>query len=139
MIEAVYKIRDKNTGLFSKGGSWPRFSKKGKIWAGKGPLNSHLAYLDNYYDSSNRGAINFYNNCEIVEFGIGVESNVYSFQYWNARRKEERFDKDQKRHKKALENNMYFTEESIKRTEQTLIKQKQELEKLKEQLNEQYS
>lgn len=54
MIE--YKVRDKNTGLFSTGGCsyagrpgencyQPRpngWSKKGKIWTGLGPLRTHL-------------------------------------------------------------------------------------------------
>jgi len=44
----IYKIRNKKTGLFSKGGSdclqsdygW---SKSGKSWTGMGPLKNHLA------------------------------------------------------------------------------------------------
>lgn len=44
----LYRIKNTKTGLFSKGGmsadqdntlSW---SKKGKLWTGKGPLKSHL-------------------------------------------------------------------------------------------------
>jgi hypothetical protein len=42
-----YKIRDKETGLFSKGGvgadwSHHHWSKSGKVWRGLGPLRSHL-------------------------------------------------------------------------------------------------
>jgi hypothetical protein len=44
----VYKIRSKKTGLFSTGGSSPRWSKKGKIWAGSGPLNNHLNVIKEY-------------------------------------------------------------------------------------------
>jgi hypothetical protein len=38
----VYKIRDKETGLFSTGGMDPTFTKKGKVWTGIGPLKAHI-------------------------------------------------------------------------------------------------
>lgn len=42
MITKFYQIKDKNTGLFSTGGMSPRWTKKGKIWKGTGPLRAHL-------------------------------------------------------------------------------------------------
>lgn len=39
----VYKIRNKRTGLFSAGGTEPKWTKLGKAWSGRGPLLSHLA------------------------------------------------------------------------------------------------
>lgn len=39
----VFKIRRKTDGLFSKGGCWPSFSKKGKEWASVAALNLHLS------------------------------------------------------------------------------------------------
>jgi hypothetical protein len=53
----IFKILKKSTGEFSCGGSSPRFSKKGKIWTGIGPLKLHMAHL---HDSSP------YQGCEII-------------------------------------------------------------------------
>ena len=55
----VYKIRRKTDGLFSMGGSMPRFNKTGKIWKQRGHLTNHLNQLWN-------GGGNRYNDCEIV-------------------------------------------------------------------------
>ncbi len=60
----LYKIRDKKTGLFSMGGVYPRFTTKGKIWNGSGPIKSHLTQMKHYvkyYQSSN-----YYEDCEVV-------------------------------------------------------------------------
>lgn len=38
----VYKVRDKDTGLYSSGGSKPKWSKKGKTWGNKGAVTNHL-------------------------------------------------------------------------------------------------
>ena len=50
----VYKIRNQD-GLFSSGGTWPRFTKKGKIWKARGHLTNHLNQVHqgrvaHYYD-----------------------------------------------------------------------------------------
>lgn len=42
-VETEYKIRRKSDGLFSAGGTWPRFSKRGKTWRTKHALAMHLA------------------------------------------------------------------------------------------------
>lgn len=44
----VYKIRDKNTGLFSTGGVSPKWTKTGKTWSCEGHLKSHLTLLKEY-------------------------------------------------------------------------------------------
>lgn len=41
----AYKVRNKKTGLFSTGGSCPKFLKAGKVWATEGHLKSHLTML----------------------------------------------------------------------------------------------
>jgi len=38
----VYKIRDKNTGLFSTGGTQPDWNKEGKTWMSIGHIKNHL-------------------------------------------------------------------------------------------------
>ena len=40
-----FKIRDRETGLFSSGGTYPHFSKTGKVWSDIGHLKSHLSLL----------------------------------------------------------------------------------------------
>ena len=74
---SLYKLRDKNTGLFSLAGA-NRFSKKGKVWNGIGPLKVHLrqAYCgfcaknpdgtSNYRKRKN----NIPDNLEVVELQI---------------------------------------------------------------------
>jgi hypothetical protein len=69
----VYKIRDKETGLFSKGGSHPRWSAKGKTWQSKGALSGHLALANG----------RFYEEAEIVEIQC-VESGIISLGDWRA-------------------------------------------------------
>jgi hypothetical protein len=41
-IVIVYKLRDAKTGLFSGGGTYPRWSSNGKTWSSKGALKNHL-------------------------------------------------------------------------------------------------
>jgi hypothetical protein len=41
----IYKIRNKDTGLFSKGGMTPYWSKKGKTWNSFGHLKLHLSQM----------------------------------------------------------------------------------------------
>jgi hypothetical protein len=41
-VVKAYKIRDRETGLFSTGGMDPRWSKTGKTWSTEGQLKSHL-------------------------------------------------------------------------------------------------
>lgn len=41
----VYRIRN-GQGLYSKGGQWPTFNKRGKIWATRSALSNHLTLLN---------------------------------------------------------------------------------------------
>ena len=41
----MFKIRDKQTGLFSTGGTYPDFTKDGKVWGQIGHIKSHLKLL----------------------------------------------------------------------------------------------
>jgi hypothetical protein len=38
-----YKIGHITTGLFSNGGTHSKWTRKGKVWQGLGPLKNHLA------------------------------------------------------------------------------------------------
>ena len=70
-MEKIYKIRDKSTGLFSKGGTLGEFNKKGKIWKVAGHVRSHLKQFEHtgYRDKENRLLANI-SNWEIVEYEI---------------------------------------------------------------------
>jgi len=59
----IYKIRNQE-GLFSKGGSKPRFSEKGKTWNGEGQLKLHLVFI------VKSGNPLVYKDCEIVEYEV---------------------------------------------------------------------
>lgn len=64
----IYKIRNKETGLFSTGSAYPRWTKTGKSWAHMGHLNRHLTMCK---DGSNpEWYKRQYGNCEIVTFEI---------------------------------------------------------------------
>jgi len=71
----VFKIRRNDDGLFSTGGSYPSFTKLGKIWKQKGHLTSHLNQLRQN---------SAYKDCEIVPYelvetpaGPGVTIRAY--------------------------------------------------------------
>ena len=72
----VYKIKDTVTGLYSRGGTWPTFSKTGKVWRNKSALGNHLVLVMEGRDKSK------YKDCviepyELVETsftGIPVDS-----------------------------------------------------------------
>lgn len=70
----AYKIRDKNTGLFSRGGSYNYdiWSKNGKTWANIGHVKSHLRQ---FFDSKNHLSKTYpYDNAEIVEIEINYDA-----------------------------------------------------------------
>lgn len=57
----VYKIRNPD-GLFSTGGSYPRFTKVGKSWTKLAYVDSHLRGLGSGYARPR------YNGCVVVEY-----------------------------------------------------------------------
>ena len=80
----VYKIRRTTDGLFSAGGSWPKFTKGGKIWKQKGHLTSHLGQVNN---RPIRDGIRIYDDCEIVtyelsEMPVGPTMTIEQYM-WN--------------------------------------------------------
>lgn len=64
-----YKIRNKRTGLYSTGGKFPDWTKKGKSWATLGHVAAHLnQHVGTNYQSW------IYANCEVVTFVLVEES-----------------------------------------------------------------
>lgn len=45
MITKFYRIKDTKTGLYSKGGTYPTWSKNGKVWKRRADLSSHFAIV----------------------------------------------------------------------------------------------
>lgn len=88
----VYKIRRKVDGLFSMGGSWPRFNKGGKIWKQKGHLTSHLNIVA---DQRQEKA---YEDCELVMYEL-TETEVDSIpvSVYVQQRKELQLQREQER------------------------------------------
>lgn len=69
-----YKIRHGITGLYSRGGTYPTWSKKGKMWRGIGPLKLHLKLIEYYYNrgvkSAAQSVIDDRKHWEIVEYSL---------------------------------------------------------------------
>jgi hypothetical protein len=64
-----YQIQ-RSDGLFSTGGYWPRFSKRGKIWRGLGPLKLHLRNLDNHKKRYPQSYVDCYKDCVVVKYAV---------------------------------------------------------------------
>ena len=64
--ETRFKIRRRSDGLFSSGGGYPRFSKKGKVWNKIGYLRRHLSMF------AAQTLRQYYGGCEIVEFKVEI-------------------------------------------------------------------
>jgi hypothetical protein len=74
----VYKIRRKTDGLFSSGGTYPTFSKKGKTWTGRGHVTSHLSQF------GERKKEQYYKDCEVVCIEIQeVDTDVTDVFEWS--------------------------------------------------------
>ncbi len=68
----MYKIQRRTDSLFSSGGSYGTFSKKGKVWSTLGGLKSHLSLLSNSYANVMKKE---YKNCDIIEY-VEVIGNI---------------------------------------------------------------
>lgn len=71
----LFKIRDKNTGLFSTGGMYPSWTTKGKTWNGMGPLKSHLNQFMKSKNYSKERFNQIPDNWEVVKIKF-IEENV---------------------------------------------------------------
>lgn len=64
-----YKIRNRITGLYSTGGKFPDWTKKGKSWSSLGHIAAHLSqHVGKNYQNW------IYANCEIVTFSLVEEA-----------------------------------------------------------------
>jgi|TARA_R110000751_G_scaffold43088_1_gene99679 hypothetical protein len=92
----IYKVRNKDTGLYSAGGTHPSFTSTGKTYSSTGTVRSHIRQfssmverLEEYrsrfqknlrsYDNHKlKYAQDFLNSVEIVEFDV-TEVGILSF------------------------------------------------------------
>lgn len=63
-----YKIRNIKTGLYSTGGTCPRFTKYGKTWKELHHVKAHLKLLDTHYTDIN--------NLELVVLTLMEASSI---------------------------------------------------------------
>jgi hypothetical protein len=80
----IYKIRNKRTGLFSSGGSYPRWTKKGKVWRQLSHVRQHLDHVER---GLYRRRLYIDDPSEIVEYAI-VEHSTISLEGYYGRGKE---------------------------------------------------
>ncbi len=107
-MSIVYKIR-RVDGLFSMGGSDPKFNKVGKIWKRKGDLSSHLTCVAEYgwkgskpYDESE--VVKYELTETIVGDPISIQGYLLEYGDRKAREELERHVQQQARQKKARYN-----------------------------------
>jgi hypothetical protein len=70
-VSVVFKVRDRATGLFASGGSFPHWSSVGKAWPNVGTLKRWLSTVDVYNagTSTLRGPLP--ESWEVVEYNEG--------------------------------------------------------------------
>lgn len=80
MMTSLFRIQNTD-GYFSTGGSYPRWSKTGKVWLKLAHVKAHLAMLS-------RRNPHPYLNASVIEYTIGdgeVVGNAFTLdQKWNA-------------------------------------------------------
>lgn len=82
----VFKIRDKNTGLFKNAGFYGGFSKTGKVWRNTAALSGHLA-LHTRWDSERRQRVSTVpDNWEIVHLRTEEVAAQPASEYIRGRR-----------------------------------------------------
>jgi hypothetical protein len=64
-----YQIQ-RSDGLFSTGGYWPRFSKRGKIWRTIGHLKIHLRNVTGRHSIYPERHIKAYEDCVVVKYVV---------------------------------------------------------------------
>lgn len=73
MKSKLFKIRNKETGEFSKGGAWSYniWTKGGKTWTNIGHVKNHLNQFLHHYNNDNER--HPYHNAEIIEVEVDYD------------------------------------------------------------------
>lgn len=75
-MSTIYKIRDRITGAYSKGGARPYWTLKGKVWKQKSHVSLHFVNILEYSSYTS-----VYDDAEVVEFEL-VEKSVTPVGEW---------------------------------------------------------
>ena len=131
-VAKLYKLRQKSTGLFSSGGSYPQFNQKGKTWTTLSALSGHLGYFGKEIygrrpaSFSSRGTIT-YDDLEIVVLEVRENEveNMPASEYvkgLHERKEKRKIQKDKRIAKRRLQ----AAEAELKRAESKLNKIKEQ-------------
>lgn len=86
----LYRIRNTKTGKYSRGGFYPDYNERGKIWNTPSALNSHILtifkYQHNYKNVTDAYA---YEELEVIEYEL-VEVKRTPFTEYEASLKEKK-------------------------------------------------
>lgn len=78
----IYKIQRTTDNLFSTGGTYPKFTKKGKIWSAINHVTAHLTGCvhDNYYEQRNYRANSgtLLADCVLIEYDVSEKDGSSS-------------------------------------------------------------
>jgi hypothetical protein len=79
----IYKIRQKSTGLFSKGGNPPKFDKIGKTWTSFKNIKLHFMMISASYNDECKF---FYDpdkikDLEVIEYRLVCTSVMESYRF----------------------------------------------------------
>ena len=86
----VYRIRRRADGLFSMGGTTPRWNKTGKVWKTKGALSNHLNLV--WRKES------VYANCDIVTYELTeTEADVVTLDQWLEEKAQRKAEEERRR------------------------------------------
>ena len=79
----IYKIRDKKTGLFSKGGNPPIFDKVGKSWTSFKNVKLHLRMRASGYDNNGKFIYDSdkIKDLEVIEYRLVATSVMDSYHF----------------------------------------------------------
>lgn len=64
MTVKIYRIRNRETGLFSTGGKHPTWSKNGKIWKTLGHVKSHMSQVSHLFIEE------YISQSEVIEYEV---------------------------------------------------------------------
>jgi len=93
--KSVYKIRNKETGLFSTGGSMPRWKTVGKTWSGLGPVTNHLVMWCEKWKNGKKIVVDIPDEWEIVKYELKENES----ESWSAKKVS-----DKLKHERAIYN-----------------------------------
>jgi len=122
----IYKIKSLTTGRFSTGGDCPNYTKKGKTWAEKGHVSSHLSSQSRYGQQSYR-----VNQCVIVcyDFEAGTETE-FDIDQWRTEVAERRAVREASKEKRQAEDKLKYAQDAVAQAKRNLERLQQEAARL---------